>query len=62
MTIKDTLPTVAYPLGKKLELGDSELTFSLDSVKKMIPVTKLPYSEADAESSPQVSLSNVYTC
>ena len=49
MTIKDILPTVTYPLGKKLKLGDSELTFSFETVKKTVPVTKLPYSQANAK-------------
>jgi hypothetical protein len=49
VTIKDGLPAVAYPLAKRIKIGNSEITFNLDCVEKKTPVTDLPYCQPSAQ-------------
>ena len=43
VTIKNGLPTIAYPLGKKKKLGATEITFHNEFVEKSLPIADLPY-------------------
>ncbi|TDL14322.1 hypothetical protein BD410DRAFT_797247 [Rickenella mellea] len=50
MTIRDDLPAVTYPLGKRMMSGHSEITYNFDGVVKKLLVAHLPYCEPDVES------------
>ncbi|TDL19523.1 hypothetical protein BD410DRAFT_438004 [Rickenella mellea] len=49
VTIKDDLPAVTYPLGKRMKSGHSEITCNFDGVMKKLLVAHLPYCDPDVE-------------
>jgi hypothetical protein len=50
VTVKDGLPVVAYPLGKRITHVNSQVTFGPRYVTKKVRVVDLPYGGANVES------------
>jgi hypothetical protein len=50
VTIKDNVPSVAYPLAKKLRSGTAMITFGPEGVEKRIPIAHLPLGGSNPQS------------